>query len=213
MLKMKDNGRCTIDGGRQIHIGFVIFLMSVISCLSSCENEYTPKPKAYPRVDFPAHAFDVFDPASCPFKFEKPVYATVEYDTVYMGQKNMQPCWINVNFAQFNGTINFTYKEITATQTFDKLVEDAHNLTYKHTKRADYINEIRLQNAKGVGGLLYDVGGDAASNVQFFLTDSNKHFIRGALYFNNPPNTDSMAPVVTFVKEDMRQILQTFEWK
>jgi gliding motility-associated lipoprotein GldD len=192
---------------------YFAFIACCLLLLSSCHGDFTPKQKAYPRVIFPEHKFELYDPATCPFKFEKPVYAQVEVDSVYMGHKLFQPCWLNIVFPGFNGTINLTYKEIGDTLKFDKLIEDAHSLSYKHTKKADYINEIHLQNAHGVGGLLYDVGGDAASNVQFFLTDTTKHFIRGALYFNNEPNTDSMAPVISFVKDDMRHILQTFQWK
>lgn len=192
-------------------LGLVCLLGALL--LTSCHGDYTPKQKAYPRVDFPEHAYDAYNPESCPFKFEKPVYATVTVDLYYMGKPLDKPCWLNINFPNFNGTINLTYKDIEGADTFEKLVEDAHNLSYKHTKKAEYINELKIENKHGVGGLLYDVGGDAASNVQFFLTDTNKHFIRGALYFNNEPNTDSMAPVINFVNADLKHMLQTFEWK
>lgn len=194
------------------HCHIVIFaLLSLL--LSSCNNEYTAKPKAYPRVEYPERKYDLYDPATCPFKFEKPTYAKVKVDSVYFGDRQVPPCWLNIDFPAFNGTINLTYKEINADQKLEKLVEDAHKMSYKHTKKADYINEVVIENKHGVGGLLYDVGGDAASNVQFFLTDTNHHFIRGALYFNNTPNADSMAPVISYVKEDLKHILQTFEWK
>ena len=156
----------------------------------------------------------MYNPPDCPFKFEKPVYADVVHDTLYFGKRLVsEKCWLNVNFPSLNGTINLTYKDINDTMSLERLVEDAHKLSFKHTTKADYINEIRIENDHGVGGLLYDVGGDAASNVQFFLTDTNRHFIRGALYFNSEPNSDSMAPVIGFVKEDMKRMLKTFEWK
>jgi gliding motility-associated lipoprotein GldD len=186
----------------------VIFLL-----LSGCHGDYTPKPKAYPLVVFPNHEYEMYDPQDCPFKFEKPKYSEVIHDTTYFGKRAPEPCWLTVNIGPFNGTINLTYKEISPKQSLAQLLEDAHKLSYKHTEKADYINEIGIENKHGVSGLLYDVGGDAASNVQFFLTDSSKHFIRGALYFNNEPNTDSMAPIITFVKADLKHMLQTFEWK
>jgi gliding motility-associated lipoprotein GldD len=182
--------------------------------LSSCHGDYTPKPKAYPRVNFPERKYELFNPAECPFKFEKPVYAIVTRDTTYFGEKlRSDQCWLNVHFPELNGVINLTYKDINDTMKLERLVEDAHKMAFKHTKKADYIDEVKVDNAHGVGGLLYDLGGDAASNVQFFLTDSNRHFMRGALYFYNQPNTDSMAPVLSFVKEDLKQMLKTFEWK
>ncbi|MDW8419940.1 MAG: hypothetical protein RML37_11055 [Chitinophagales bacterium] len=181
--------------------------------LSSCHPEYSPKPKAYPRVYFPKREYKSFSKPGCPFTFDVPKYAIVVDDSVYFGAPNPNPCWLTVYIAPFNGTINLTYKEIDKNTKLEKLIEDAHKLSYKHTRKADYIDEIKIENPYGVGGLLYDVGGDAASNYQFFLTDSAKHFIRGALYFNNTPNSDSMAPVVEFVKEDLKRLLKSFRWK
>jgi gliding motility-associated lipoprotein GldD len=191
----------------------LLFFVGGAVAFSSCNNEYTPKPKAYPRVVFPERKYQEFNPADCPYKFEAPTYAQVVNDTDFFGKTPVQPCWMDIQLPAFNGTVNLTYKEIHSKEDFEKLLEDAHNLSYKHTKKADYINEVHIQNQYGVGGMLYDVGGDAASNVQFYLTDSNRHFIRGALYFNNTPNSDSMAPVVAYVKEDLRHILGTFQWK
>ena len=193
------------------HARLLLLLLPLL--FSSCNSDYAPKPKAYPRVIFPEHQYNLFEPADCPFKFEKPVYSTVADDSTYFGYKNSEPCWYTVYISPFNGTINLTYKEIKGKESFEKLVEDAHKLSYKHTRKADYINQVKIENTHGVGGLLFDVGGDAASNVQFFLTDTTKNFIRGALYFNNEPNTDSMAPVISFVKEDLKHLLKTFEWK
>lgn len=197
---------------RVFYIGALLCAIG-IAMLSSCNNEYTPKPKAYPRVYFPKHEYKNFSKPDCPFQFDIPVYSAVADDSVYFGGNNPNPCWLTVYIAPFNGTINLTYKEIDKNTSLQKLVEDAYKLSYKHTRKADYINELKIDNQNGAGGLLYDVGGDAASNVQFFLTDSSKHFIRGALYFNNTPNSDSMAPVVDFVKEDLKQLLKSFRWK
>ena len=182
--------------------------------LSSCHGDYIPKPKSYPRVICPERSYELFDPADCPFKFEKPVYAKVLHDSTYFGEKlKDDQCWLNVYFPSLNGVINLTYKDINDTMSLERLVEDAHKMAFKHTKKANYIDEMKIVNEHGVGGILYDLGGDAASNVQFFLTDTNRHFIRGALYFYSQPNADSMAPVLDFVKADMNRMLKTFEWK
>ncbi|MFN8287206.1 MAG: hypothetical protein U0V74_10655 [Chitinophagales bacterium] len=202
---------------KQLHklffLAVLCFCFFGIAGLLSCNHDYSAKPKAYPRVVYPERRYELFDPPNCPFRFQKPVYAVVAYDSTYMGKKMDERCWLNIAFPNFNGTINLTYKDITDTINLERLLEDAHKLSYKHTKKADYIDEIRIENEHGIGGVLYDVGGDAASNIQFFLTDTTSHYVRGALYFYNPPNTDSMAPVVSFVKEDLKQMLKTFEWK
>lgn len=208
----KNNRQQQLLPGNQIKLAVLSVALSVL--LFSCHSDYTPKPQAYPRVIFPERKYEMYNPAECPFKFEKPVYTQIGRDTLYFGKKlNSDQCWLNVYFPMFNGAVNLTYKDINDTMNLERLVEDAHKLAFKHTKKANYIDEIKIDNAHGVGGILYDLGGDAASNVQFFLTDTNKHFIRGALYFYNPPNADSMAPVLEFVKTDLRQMLKTFEWK
>jgi gliding motility-associated lipoprotein GldD len=98
-------------------------------------------------------------------------------------------------------------------QDLGRLIEDAHTLSYKHTIKAEYINPISIHPKPDVYGLYYDVGGNAASNVQFFVTDSNRHFIRGALYFRNTPNIDSIAPALNYVKQDLTHLISTLSWK
>lgn len=193
---------------------FGIPFFTVLFMLTACNREYTIKPKAYPRIYFPEKAYEQLQVDGCPFTFEKPKYTVAVRDTTFFDKRvTAGEYWMNLEFPDFNGTINFTYKPITASTSFEKLTEDAYKLSYKHTRKADYIDEVRIENGYGVSGMLYDVGGEAASNVQFYLTDSSKHFLRGALYFNNTPNADSMAPVITFVKDDLQHLLKTFRWK
>ncbi|HEY0261946.1 MAG TPA: gliding motility lipoprotein GldD [Chitinophagales bacterium] len=185
-----------------------LFAAFFLVFLSACNGDYSPKPKAYPRVVYPEKKYETYVSPDCPFEFEKPVYAKIARDS-----SNNNPCWINVEFPDFNGTINLTYKAITPKDNLPKLIEDAHKMSFKHAKKANYIDEVLIENKNGVGGILYNVGGDAASNIQFFLTDTTHHFIRGALYFNNEPNTDSMAPVINFVRADLDSFLASFKWK
>jgi gliding motility-associated lipoprotein GldD len=182
--------------------------------LFSCEEDiYTPKPKAYFRIDLPEKKYELFSPADCPFQFEYPAYAKVNRDTTFFDENIIDQCWFNIDFESLGGKIHISYKPITKEQTLYKLREDAHKLTFKHSIRADYIDERQFKNAYGASGSIYDVGGNAASNIQFFLTDSSKHYMRGALYFNTVPNADSLLPVINFVREDMLQLIETFRWK
>lgn len=206
------NGKLDCVSMKLFKVFSVLLCISVV-LLSACTQDYSPKPKAYPRVVFPERTYTLFSPSSCPYEFEIPAYAEAVEDTTYFDKNIKGSCWYNIQLPPFNGVVNFTYKELNDTQTLEKLIEDAHKLSFKHTKRADYIDEVVIQNPNHVGGLLYEVGGDAASNVQFFLTDSIRNFVRGALYFNNEPNADSMRPVVDFVKEDLRVMLKSFRWK
>jgi gliding motility-associated lipoprotein GldD len=191
-----------------------LFFSFVAAFLFSCEEEvYTPKPRAYFRIDLPAKKYELFNPPDCPFSFEYPSYARIHRDTVFFDENVTDQCWFNIDFETLGGIIHVSYKPITREQTLYKLREDAHKLTFKHTIRADYIDEQQFKNIYGCSGIIYDVGGNAASNVQFFITDSSRHYLRGALYFSTVPNADSLLPVIRFVREDMVRLIETFRWK
>lgn len=191
----------------------VVFFM-VVMLLAACNNDdYTPKPRAYFRIDLPEKKYQLFSPTDCPYEFEVPVYAKVERDTTFFDEKTKDPCWLNIEFGSLGGMIHVSYKPITKTQSLYKLTEDAHKMSFKHTVRADYIEERHINTPQGVKGVLYDIGGNSASNVQFFVTDSMNHYMRGALYFNAAPNADSLEPVVKFVRDDMVHLIESFRWK
>jgi len=99
-------------------------------------------------------------------------------------------------------------------QNLNEFIEDSRDLTYKHTIKADAIQETVYTNPElEVHGILYDVKGNAASSIQFYLTDSNEHFLRGSLYFNVQPDKDSLAPVISFFREDIIHMVESFAWK
>jgi len=106
-----------------------------------------------------------------------------------------------------------SYKEINGANSLAKLIDDSHRLTFKHTIKADFIDENILHTENNVSGILFDVGGNAASALQFYVTDSSKHFLRGSLYFYNTPNADSIAPVVKFIRPDVIKLIETLKWK
>ena len=53
----------------QKHI-LLIFSLLFIFILQSCEEQiFTPKPRAYPKIDFPEKAYQPFNESACDFKF------------------------------------------------------------------------------------------------------------------------------------------------
>ncbi|MFT7332819.1 MAG: gliding motility-associated lipoprotein GldD, partial [Sphingobacteriales bacterium] len=92
--------------------------------------------------------------------------------------------------------------------------EDSRRFVFKHTVKADGIGENMIQDtARDVYGIYYTIAGNAASNIQFFLTDTNTHFLRGALYFNSAPQIDSIKPVLEFIKADIEVLMESLEWR
>jgi gliding motility-associated lipoprotein GldD len=186
-------------------------LVFVLLIFLACNSPYTPKPRGYFRVDFPRHEYQSFDKPGFPYTFEYPVYAQVIRDTSYFGDKPENPYWINVDFPQFHARIYVSYKEVSG--NFDKLRDDAYKMTYKHTYKASSIDDSAFITSNGVAGVFFSVGGNAATAKQFFVSDSSKHFLRGALYFDSAPNADSLGIVNQFIQEDMKHLIGTLKWR
>jgi len=187
----------------QQHMISLLLLLLV----TACQPSSTPKPRGFVRINFPAREYVLFD-SVCPYTFEYPSYGKIVPDTDFI----TEPCWINIDFPDFNGTIHISYKEVN--QNLNDFIEDSRDLTYKHTIKADAIQETVYTNPElEVHGILYDIKGNAASSIQFYLTDSNEHFLRGSLYFNVQPDKDSLAPVISFFREDIIHMVESFAWK
>ena len=184
-----------------------LIVLALVSLSSSCSENTIPKPRGYFRITFPEKEYTRYE-SDCPYTFEYPVYAKVVQDK----EPNAEPCWINIDFPTMKGKIHVSYKSIK--NNFDVIEEDSRNLAYKHTIKADAINEkLYMKPEKKIYGIYYEIKGNAASSIQFFVTDSTEHFLRGSLYFNVTPNKDSLAPVIDFISVDIQHLMETFEWK
>lgn len=190
----------------------LVLCLLVIGFLAACNSDYTIKRRGYYKIDFPAHQYQSFDQPGYPYTFEYPVYARVIKDTSFFEGKPENDYWINIEFPRFNGKIYISYKEI-GKNDFNKLVNDAFEMTYKHTSKATEITDSAIRTPKGISGLFFNVGGNAATAKQFFVTDSVKHFLRGALYFDATPNEDSLGIVYDFLQTDMKHLINSLQWK
>jgi len=191
---------------------FLLFILFSF-LLISCDTSYTPKPRGYFKITLPQRAYRHFNNGACPFTFDYPKYGVINRDSVFLDTIPDNPCWFNITFPALNGNLYLSYKEINKKNTLDKLIEDAHKLTFKHAVKADFIDENYLSTPNHVYGIYYEVGGNAASAIQFFVTDSIEHFIRGSLYFYNTPNADSISPVLNFIKPDVMKLIKTLKWQ
>lgn len=182
--------------------------------LTACgEDVSTPKPRAYPKVEFPQRGYQDYQSADCPFAFQYPSYGEIKKDKHFFDAPAENPCWMDIQLIPFNGSLHLSFKEVTEEKPLPQLIEDMHKLTAKHVVKADFIEDYAIRTDKQVGGMLFEVGGDAASAIQFFLTDSTTNFLRGALYFKSTPNADSLAPILEFVRQDLNHLIDSFEWK
>lgn len=191
---------------RNLFLSCILFAL----CCAACNNEsYAPKPRGYFQIKFPKKEYLSYNDG-CPFTFDYPKYASIQPDK----ERGAGTCWNNLNFPQFNARLHLTYYDVSSQKEYYGLVEDARTLAFKHTVKANAIDQ-KLINypEKKLYGIYYAIEGNTASSVQFFLTDSAKHYFRGALYFNERPQYDSIAPVVRFIKQDIDRMITTFNWK
>ena len=166
-----------------------------------------PKPIGYYRIDLPEKKYHKYD-SLCPYSFETPIYSVVRPDT----RDNSEPCWINVFYPRFKATIHVSYKVIN--NNIEDYLKDSDMFAKKHTIKANGLNEgLVLNDSNKVYGIVYDIKGNTATNLQFFLTDSTKNFLRGSLYFDVAPNIDSVEPVIKFLRQDVMHLIKTFRWK
>jgi gliding motility-associated lipoprotein GldD len=192
---------------------FLFGLFFIAAVVLSCNSDYTFKKRGYFKIHFPEKKYQLFDKPGYPYSFEYPIYANIVKDSTFFESKPENDWWINIDFPQFGGRMYVSYKEIGKNK-FDSLVNDAFTMSYKqHTYKASAIDDSVMHTPNNVEGIYFSLSGNTATANQFFLTDSVKHFLRGALYFDATPNEDSLGIVNDFLKKDLQHLINTLKWK
>lgn len=178
----------------------VLFILTLT--VVSCKDDVVPKPASYLRLDYSEAKYVNFE-NQCPYAFE------INADAVIKGEKD---CGFMISYPKMKATIYLTYKPVN--NDINKLLKDAQKLTYEHVIKADDILEQPYLNPnKKAYGMFYQVDGNAATNSQFYITDSIRHFVTGSVYFYAKPNFDSIMPAASYIKNDMQHLMETIKWK
>ena len=178
-------------------------LLLFLSLLTiSCKDDSLPKPSSYLRLDYPEAKYVNFE-NECDYSFG------INSDAIIKKEKE---CDFAITYPKMKATIYLTYKPVT--NNIEKLLKDAQKLTYGHVIKADDILEQPYLNPnKKVYGMFYQVEGNAATNAQFYATDSTKNFVTASVYFYAKPNYDSIMPAASYIKNDMQRLMETLKWK
>jgi gliding motility-associated lipoprotein GldD len=214
---------------RSFYLLIAFFSLSLF--LMACNSNYTSRKKGYYRIDLPVHQYTRFNLPGFPYSFEYPQYAIIVKDSTYFDSSPENPYWINIDFQTLKARIflsykivggkapfkikqaDGSYKDSLGINEFDRMVNDAFNLTNKNEAMASSIRDSLIHTSNGISGVFFKVGGNAATAKQFFLSDTTRHFLRGALYFDATPNADSLKPVQDFLQADIDHLINSFRWK
>ena len=201
---------------RRSRVGTILFFCAS-SLIIACTGSTVPKPRGYPRLDQPADSFEPWTGA-CPFTAEVPTYARMTVranagmEDLSTSSASDTVCWSSLRFAHQRATVFMTYRRING--DLPELIDDAHAFKDKHEAKAARIRSERiLRDTARVFGNLFDVDGDVASPIVFYLTDSTSHFLYGSLYFDTRPNGDSLQPATDRIRSDVRHFAQTVKWR
>jgi len=177
-------------------------LFTLFFFVFGCKKDVLPKPSSQLSLDYPEAEYVRFENA-CPFTFDMNSKAMI---------KEKSDCNFTIDYPKMKATIYVSYKPVT--NNINLLLRDAQKLTYEHVIKADDITEQPFLNKDSkVYGMFYQVNGNAATNAQFYVTDSTRHFIDCSVYFYAKPNFDSVMPAASYIKNDMRTIMETLRWK
>ncbi len=192
------------------------FVVLVLFCAVGvgCHEKHSPKPRGFFRIDFPEKNYHSLK-EKFPYRFELPDYAEVRSDPRNPGKKN----WINLVVPQNKAEVHVSYYNLKNRKKPGRMLlaeftEETRELAYKHSVKANAIEEQLFMNpGRNVYGTVYRIKGNAASPMQFFLTDSTTHFLRGALYIRATPNIDSLKTVIDFLEKDVVHLIETTRWE
>ncbi|WP_054852127.1 gliding motility lipoprotein GldD [Olleya sp. ITB9] len=189
----------------------IILFLLIFVTLTSCGNDPLPKPKGYLRLEYPKAEYTSYN-KSLPFTFDRNTLSdTIKFKNL---QDNVTSFGLNIEYKKLKGTIYLTYKAIDGQERLIKYLKNAQNFTQEHTKKADVIEEVVWENPENkVYGMFYEVGGNAASQSQFYITDSINHFLTGSLYFYAKPNYDSILPAANYLQKDIKRIMESVRWQ
>ncbi len=177
-----------------------LLLISFSFILSNCTNNQSTKEKLN-------REYLSLDTTMLPFRMQ---YAAES--KIVLRKNDPKALWFDIVYPARKSTIYCTYFPIKG--NFREYDEDVRRFVYRHTVVATAIKEQAFsQQEKKLYALIFDIKGEVASPVQFLITDSVSHFLRGALYYDNAAYSDSLALSTTDMREDIIHLIQTLEWR
>jgi len=180
-----------------------IYLLLLFIFVISCDDTVMlPKPKAQLSLQYVRPDYTAINSA-CSYQFKKNSRANFEL---------LNNCDSKLVYPKMRATIYLSYRSIE--NNLDSLLADAYQMPSKHIiKAAEIPEKVFINPDNRAYGTLFRIVGEAASQAQFFLTDSTDHFLVGSLYFYTRPNYDSIMPAARFIEQDIVKLMETLAWE
>lgn len=215
---------------------FFILHFSFFFLLASCggNGEYTPKPQAYLRIDMPKHEYFLLDTMrtnpgdTMVFPNGDTAIALTGYTKTFPFVFEANKCiewtekdapkgerWVDLMYPQWDGVVFLTYKHLHGRDDLRGQIDTSSRKLEMHYQFASGIDEqVFESDDHTVHAVRWHLKGSrVASTYQFYATDSVRHFLRGALYINRPPNNDSLAPMLEYMQRDIDHLIETLRWR
>lgn len=176
---------------------FVFLVFLIFGCQST-----TPKPKAQLALKYPIPQYEPII-NNCTYTFEHNQLAM---------PKMLSSCGITLEYTSLNANLYLTYFDLTKF-SLDTLLLDFDKRLKMFGKQAFQVYESAYENkAQNVLGSCIIIVGDSPSNLHFFGTDTQKHYLTGSLLFEAAPNYDSLSPAIAYIKKDVQRLFETLYW-
>ena len=180
----------------------VQIVLLLIVLISSCDDNTYPRPRGNVRLEYPLAKYSLYHSDELNVSFDKSDYAIIE---------RKKGTWVNLNYPNMKAKLHLTYLDVDG--NIVSLINDIQKLTDEHKIKASGIIPHQYSNEeKKIYGVIYEIIGNSASNIQFYATDSTKHILSGSLYFHSRPNSDSLSPAIQYIKRDIVALLESLTW-
>ncbi|MFN4085020.1 MAG: gliding motility lipoprotein GldD [Spirosomataceae bacterium] len=187
---------------------FILTFWSIILACQQAPESFTPKPRGFFRIPLPPVAYQSLA-GNYPYQFEYSTSAVVQPDTHGLAE----PHWIILYYPALQARVQFTYKNFNGDlPRLQAHITDAFRLADKHLVRATEKRESVVSLPSGKKAVVIELKGEVPSHFQFYMTDTTRHFLRGAVYLNQATQDDSLKPIIDYVVRDCYHLMNSLRW-
>ena len=183
----------------------IISLFFFTLIIFSCNEPNLPKQNGFFRIEFKEPYYSVYEEIDTPFKF---YYNSSSTNLDQIGSDQFL-----FDYKDLNLSLNLSFYNINSSQDLEKKARDFSLILDTHTKKSNGVILREYDNDnKSIFGKLYEIKGDVASPLQFYLTDSVSNFISGSVNLKFKSNYDSIYPSIQYVKNDVLVLFESINW-